>query len=497
MERLERTESIEVAYETDVCVVGGGPAGVGAAFAAARRGKRVLVVEQANCLGGVATSGLHGHICVYCEWGGGRRIVGGIAHEIAERVVHGGVGAYNGISLDFEVEGLKRVLEVMASEAGDVRLLYYTQFSDVVVEDGRITHVIVQSKSGRQAIRANVVVDCTGDADVAARAGVPFEMGRAKDGRCQPMTLMFQLGGVDTERALDFRWNEYAQKYSADDPWQMTKLWEEAQRNGDMEPFQKNIMGWWYTPTRPDQLGVNFTHITNRSTVDAEDLTYATIEGRRQAYHTVEVYRNYVPGMENCWLSHTAAVVGTRESRRIVGETVITEQDLIDRKEFTDSIGYGSFFIDVHCCDGPGMDDETWRPPHGFRYQIPYRALVPKKVDNLLVAGRCISCTHIALGSLRVMPQCILEGEAAGVAAELADSAGRSPRDLDVTTLQAALRDQGGILFEEDIPAAEGKPDNWRFANACTRSRTVYDSPPCETLNPYSSSHNNLQCSSG
>ena len=254
MERLERTESIEVAYETDVCVVGGGPAGVGAAFAAARRGKRVLVVEQANCLGGVATSGLHGHICVYCEWGGGRRIVGGIAHEIAERVVHGGVGAYNGISLDFEVEGLKRVLEVMASEAGDVRLLYYTQFSDVVVEDGRITHVIVQSKSGRQAIRANVVVDCTGDADVAARAGVPFEMGRAKDGRCQPMTLMFQLGGVDTERALDFRWNEYAQKYSADDPWQMTKLWEEAQRNGDMEPFQKNIMGWWYTPTRPDQL---------------------------------------------------------------------------------------------------------------------------------------------------------------------------------------------------------------------------------------------------
>lgn len=452
MDRLTRTESIDVAYTADVCVVGGGPAGVGAALSAARRGLRVLVVEQANCLGGVATSGLHGHICLYSAWGGnGERVVGGVAHDIAERVVDAGFGVYDQAQLDFEVEGMKRVLEQMAAAAGDIRLLYYTQFSDVVVEDSRVTHVIVQSKSGRQAIRAGIVIDCTGDADVAARADVPFEMGRDSDGLCQPMTLMFQIGGVDAERVNQFRWHEYAEKYPGESTWQLQKLWEEAQWNGDMEPFQKNVMGWWHTPTRPDQMGINFTHITGRSTVKVEDLTYATVEGRRQAYHTVDVYRKYVPGMQNCWMSHTAAIIGTRESRRIEGEYRITEQDLLQQREFADSIGYGSFFIDIHCCDGPGMDKETRRPDPGFKYQIPYRALVPKTVDNLLVAGRCISCTHTALGSLRVMPQCTLEGEAAGVAAELALASDAAVRDVDVERLQHILRRQGAILSKGDI----------------------------------------------
>lgn len=453
MKNIARNEVVEVAYETDVCVVGGGPAGVGAAFAAARRGLKVIVVEQANCLGGIATSGLHGHIGIFSSWiGAGERIVGGIAHEIAQRVVREGFGVYDEAMLDFEVEGLKFVLEKMAAETGNIRLLYYTQFSDVVVADrGRITHVVVQSKSGRQAIRAEMVIDCTGDADVAARAGVPHEMGREEDGLCQPMTLMFQIGGIDNERVRKFRYEEYPEKYPGENCFQLKKIWEEAQKNGDMAPFQENVMGWWYTPTRPDQLGVNFTHVTNRSTVNVEDLTYATIEGRRQAYHTVEVYRKYIPGMENCWLSHTAAIVGTRESRRIEGEYKITEQDLMEQKEFIDTIGYGSFFIDVHCCDGPGMDAETWRPPKGFKYQIPYRALVPKGVGNLLVAGRCISCTHTALGSLRVMPQCILEGEACGAAAGLALETDTIPRAVDVPKLQRSLRGQEAILFDSDI----------------------------------------------
>lgn len=453
MSTITRNESIEVACKADVCVVGGGPAGVGAAFAAARRGLSVIMVEQANCLGGIATSGLHGHISIFSSWiGTGERIVGGIAHEIGQRVAQGGFGKYDETNLDFEVEGLKFVLDRMAAEAGDVQLLYYAQFSDVVVDDrDRITHVIIQSKSGRQAIRTGMVIDCTGDADVAARADVPFEIGREKDGLCQPMTLMFQLGGVDNERVRKFRYEEYPQKYPGENCFQLKKVWEDAQKNGDMEPFQQSVMGWWYTPTRPDQLGINFTHIAKRSTIDVEDLTYATIEGRRQAYHTVEVYRKYIPGMENCWLSHAAAIVGTRESRRIEGEYKITEQDLMEQKEFDDSIGYGSFFIDVHCCDGPGMDAETWRPPEGFKYQIPYRALVPKKIDNLLVAGRCISCTHKALGSLRVMPQCILEGEACGVAAGLALEADTTPRDINVRKLQEALRGQGAIVFEADV----------------------------------------------
>ena len=455
METITRQETIDVAYSADVCVVGGGPAGTCAALAAARNGHRVIVIEQANCLGGIATSGLHGHISRYSSWGrNDERVVGGIAHEIAERVVKEDFGVYDGSQCDFEVEGMKFILEKMVQETGNVKLLYYTQFSDVVRDGGRITHAIIQSKSGREAVSADMFIDCTGDADVAARAGVPFQMGRPKDERCQPMTLMFQIGGVDYPRLQQFRQEEYPEQYPGENSWHLTKLWEKAQANGDMEPFQKNVMGWWHTPTRPHQLGINFTHITDRSTVDVEDLTYATIEGRWQAYHTVNVYRKYVPGMEDCWMSHTAAIIGTRESRRIEGEYQITEQDLMEEREFGDSIGYGSFFIDVHCCDGPGMDEETWWPPTGFKYQIPYRALLPKNLDNLLVAGRCISSTHLALGSLRVMPQCMLEGEAAGVAAGMAVNTESAPRDIDVGRLQEVLREQDGIVSEDDIKSS-------------------------------------------
>lgn len=452
MNVIEFRDRIEVISEPDVLVVGGGPAGVGAALAAARLGMAVVVVEQTNALGGIATSGLHGHICLYSSWANkGERVVGGVADELARGTVARGFGAYDEASFDFEVEGLKLVLEEVTAAAG-ITPYYYTQFSDVVMDNGRIQAVIVQCKNGRVAFAPRVVIDCTGDADVAVRAGVRFEKGRPQDGAMQPMTLMFQLGGVDYNRVREFREHGYRERYGADDAYNMRALWAEAQANGDMEPFQDRIMGWWWTPTRPDQLGINFTHIVGADPTRVEDLTRATIEGRRQAYHTAEVYRRYVPGMEHAWVSHCAALVGTRESRRIDGLYRITEEDLMAEREFPDSIGYGSFFIDIHNCTGPGMDGETWRPHKGFKYQIPYRALVPKGVGNLLVAGRCISSTHKALGSLRVMPQCILEGEAAGTAAALALRQGSTPADVDGAALQAQLRSQGAIVSAADIP---------------------------------------------
>ncbi|MBN1863455.1 MAG: FAD-dependent oxidoreductase [Victivallales bacterium] len=450
MRAIELKESIPVVRETDVLVVGGGPAGVAAALSAARQGLDVTVVEQTNCLGGIATSGLHGHICQYCSWGGEFRVVGGICDEFARSVSARGYGAYDERSFDFEVEALKLVLEEMFLKE-KINILYYTQFSDVVVEDGNIRAVVIQSKNGREAVAAKIVIDATGDADVAARAGAPFEKGRADDGATQPMTLMFQIGGVDFQKVHHFREKEYPVKYGDSNKYKLHKLWKEAQDNGDMEPFQDGIMGWWHTPTRPDQLGINFTHIFGKDCTRMEDLTFATIEGRRQAFHTVDVYRKYVPGMEGCWMSHCAAMIGTRESRRIVGEYVITEQDLMAQRDFDDSIGYGSFFIDVHNCTGPGMDSETWNPPKGFKYQIPYRALLPKNVSNLLVAGRCISCTHVALGSLRVMPQCMIEGEAAGAAAAMAVESKSSPRNISIGKLQDTLRKSGAIVLQKDI----------------------------------------------
>lgn len=432
--------ALSVVDEVDVLVVGGGPAGVGAAFAAARAGASVLIIEQFNCLGGVAGAGGHGHISIYCAWATSTRIVGGIADEIAQRLVDDGYGFRNPHGVWFEVEGLKFLLDRMLRACG-ARVRYYTQFCETLVEDGVAVGVVIQSKSGREVVRAKRIVDCTGDGDVAASAGAPFELGRPGDRKCQPMTLMFTIGGVDWPRVETER-----------PDYQMTSVWEKAQRNGDMEPFQKTVMGFWWTPTRPDQLGINFTHITDVDATNVNDLTFATMEGRRQAYQSVAVFRKYVPGMENCYMVSTPNTVGIRESRRILGDLVLTEDDLLAERTWEDSIGYGSFFIDIHHIDGPGMDKTTYRPQPGFKYQIPYRILVPRNVENLLTAGRCVSVTHRALGSLRVMVQCILMGEAAGQAAWQSIQEAVTPGKIDIPRLQSTLRATGGILTENDIP---------------------------------------------
>jgi hypothetical protein len=234
----------------------------------------------------------------------------------------------------------------------------------------------------------------------------------------------------------------------------MKDAWEKAQRDGIMEPFQTTIMGWWWTPSRPDWVGVNFTHVIHVDSTNVADLTRATIEGRRQVFHTIEVYRKVVPGMEKCYLVSTPNTIGIRESRRILGDYVLNEDDVKNEATFPDAIGYGSFFVDIHAIDGPGMDHTVWRPPKGFRYQIPYRILLPRGVENLLTAGRCVSCTHLALGSLRVMVPCIAMGEAAGTAAALSLRDGVSPRALAVPKLQAQLRAQRAILDEADIRRA-------------------------------------------
>lgn len=426
--------------DVDVLILGGGPAGVAAGFSAARMGAKTLIVEQFNCLGGVATAGGHGHICLYSAWSSQTRVVGGVPFEMARRTADAGYGVCNNSSADFEIEGMKRVLEQMAEECG-CGLLYHSFFCNSVVDKGTVTGAVVQNKGGRQVIRAKRIVDCTGDGDGAASAGCKFEMGDA-EGRCQPVTLMFTIGGVDWKRVCDFK----VGKGGA-----LPEVWKAAQDNGDMRPFQSCIMGWWWTPTRPDQVGVNFTHVNFIDSTRAEDLTKATIEARKQAYETIAVYRKYVPGMETCYMVSTPNTIGIRESRRIQGEYTLTRDDVVAGRRFDDSIGYGSFYIDIHSVGGPGMDQKTWHPEKGFRYQIPYRILVPSGMDNLLVAGRCVSCDHEALGSLRVMPQCGVMGQAAGVASVLSLRAGVPPRAVDINALQDELRRQDCILTEQDI----------------------------------------------
>lgn len=438
----EPNREIPVVDEVDVLVVGGGPAGVGAALAAARLGAKTLIVEQFNCLGGVATSGGHNHFSLFTSWDRfDERIVGGVADEMRQRLLKDGYATYRGGCLDFDLEGLKLTLDRMAAES-KVDVLYYTFYCDTLREGDSVTGGIVQNKSGRQAILAHRVVDCTGDGDAAFHAGAAFEQGRPQDGRCQPGTLMFTIAGVDWPRVAAWRTSYW-----------MEDAWLKAQADGIMEPFQSVIMGFWHTDALPDQVGVNMTHLVDVDTTNARHLTQGTIEGRRQAHHLVEVFRKVVPGMEKCYLISTAPALGLRESRRIKGLVTLTAEDVMKQREWPDAVCYGSFYIDIHNPAGPGMGSQTWYPPKGFRYQIPYGVTVPARVDNLLVAGRCISADHVALGSTRVMATCMALGEAAGTAALLSLHEEVPPRETDTQRLRDQLRSQGAVVDEAGIRA--------------------------------------------
>ncbi len=332
-----RSRKIPESNEVDVLVVGGGPAGIGAALSAARLGARVMIVEQFNCLGGVATSGGHNHFSQFNAWGDPSiQVVGGIAEELRQMLLDRGFATYDGSCLDFHVEGMKLVLDEMVSAAG-IEVLFYTFYADTLVDGTTVKGGVIQNKSGRQAVLAKRVIDCTGDGDAAFHAGATFSQGRPLDGRCQPTTLMFTIGGVDWSKVEGWR---------SDYP--MAEVWAKAQHDGIMEPFQSVIMGFWHTDVLPDQVGINMTHMVDVDSTRAADLTRATIEGRRQAHHLVEVFRRVVPGMEECYLISTAPSLGLRESRRIHGAVTITAEDLVNQRGWEDSIGYGSFYIDIH-----------------------------------------------------------------------------------------------------------------------------------------------------
>lgn len=430
---------IEVYGDYDVIIAGGGPAGICAGLSAARSGLNTLLIEQHGCLGGTATVGLHQKIAVYMGSGGINEIVGGIPREIAARAEqdHEAVwsphGGNNGLFV--EIEGYKYLLDTMAQESG-LNLLFFTQFSDALIEDNRIAGIIFTNKSGRIAARSRVVIDCTGDADVAFRAGCRMMHGREEDGKMQPITLMYRVGGVDCSRAGDY-WAQDAK---------LEAFCRRAVEEGYMRPWQTQLMGFWFNRNRPDQVNVNFTHMLLDAT-SAHDLTTAMVEGRKQVHEAVRAMQALVPGFENSYLIDTAPYSGIRETRRIYGEYVLTVDDIKNQAIFPDTIGLGGAFVDIHNTEGPGMDKKSGftLPPGGY-YSIPYRTLIPEKLDNLLVAGRCHSATHEAAGSTRWMTQCMVMGQAAGTAATLAISTNTTLRKVNITQLQTRLQADKAIL---------------------------------------------------
>lgn len=410
--------------DSDVIVAGGGPGGLAAAVASARNGANTLLVERYGFLGGMATAGLVNPYMTY--WAGEEQIIHGIHQEIIDRLTE--LGAYGkGSRTAFDPEAYKYVADRMCLEAG-VRLLYHSFVTDVKKNDNYIEALEIAGKSGKRWARAKVFVDATGDADVAFMAGARCEQGREEDGLTQPCTLNFRVCNVDMQRIPDRA--------------ERDRLYSAAKAEGRLDCPRENVL--MFFTTRDGEIHFNQTRINRIDGTSSEDLTAAEIEGRRQAWQFLEFLRRDVPGFEKAEMLVSGPQIGIRESRRVIGDYVLTGDDVLSGRKFPDVIARGSYSIDIHSPTGSGTLIRHLKP--GESYDIPYRCLVPKGVENLLTAGRPISATHEAHSSLRIMPICLAIGQAAGTAAALSIREGVSPRTLDVSLLQATLRAQGANL---------------------------------------------------
>jgi glycine/D-amino acid oxidase-like deaminating enzyme len=436
----EAARETPVIADTDVLVVGGGPAGVCAAIAAARSGARVILTERYPHLGGLASGG---QVIVLDDMADlHEKTVGGLSDEIVERLDALGGAVYPpredqfvsseaawrrwgrwGLqdnyartkpktityAVAFDPEALKYISLQMVASAG-VQLRLHSLFVASIVEDGVIRGGIFETKSGRQAIQANVVVDASGDGDVFASAGADFELGT------YIMTVVHRFANVDVERAIAWE-HAHAEEYAR------------------LDKEIKAIYGgswehWWLRTTIEGVVWCNCPHIPNLNALSVEDQTYVEYEARKRIFAALEFARKNLPGFERAKLVDTAPQLGVRQTRLLRGEYVLTKQDVLGRRWFEDRIG------------------------RGRDYYYPYRTLLPVGVDGLLVAGRCFSATSEAQKMSREIPPMFVVGQAAGVAAALSVRQGITPRQIDVTELQHALRAQGALLGPDVAPAA-------------------------------------------
>lgn len=464
----------------DVIVVGGGPSGFIAATAAARQGANTLLIERYGFLGGMPTTACIGPISPFHFKD--EQVIGGIPQQFIDRMVELGGSTGHAKTTDPKGHGsyvcfydrqiYKWAALQMVKEAG-ADILFHSFLSDVQVENGRVVSITTTSKSGRTNYQAQVFIDATGDGDLAALAGAEYSVGRS-DGVVQPATLMFEMAQVDTAAV---------KKYMDDNPddfWRRSEIVpmrtfssdleqkhycgqgfiravREATDSGDLKLGRDSVLFW--TGVRPGVLHFNSTRVSAVNAISADDLTRAEIEGREQLMSLADFLRRKVPGFKRAYVSDSGVQIGIRESRHIVGDHLLSQQEVVTGAKHADVIARGYFPIDIHNPNGrqgASKDGGVWNDIDDS-YDIPYRCLLPKGLNGLIVAGRAISASHEAHASFRTQGGVMAIGQAAGTAAALAAKKLVSPRDVDINTLKSALVADGAILARDTHRVAQDK----------------------------------------
>lgn len=435
----EAARRTPVLGEFDVVVLGGGPAGIAAATAAARSGGSTLLIERYGFLGGMGTAagvtnfcGLHANV-----HGEIRQVVHGVADDLLARMTElGGLNEphviFNGkiAAQAYDNAAFKIAADDVVTASG-ARILFHALAVGVAMGPANeIQALLIETKSGRHAVKARMFIDCSGDADLAAHAGAPFE----KAAQLLYPTAMFRVNDVDAQRA--------GEAWSA-----IPQLMAQAERKGRRFPRKSPIVR---PQKNPREWRVNVTQLANADGTavdgtDAEQLSRAELEGRRQVVDFFQFLRESVPGFGNSYILEIAPQVGIRETRRIVGDYQLTEDDVLGCASFDDTIGVNGWPVEAHVKGDVVFRFQDIPASRGFNH-LPYRMIVARQVDNLFVAGRCASMTHMGQSAARVSGGCFVMGQAAGTAAALAIAAGRRPRDVDVGQLQGKLEADGAYL---------------------------------------------------
>ncbi|TMC97503.1 MAG: FAD-dependent oxidoreductase [Chloroflexi bacterium] len=417
----------------DVMVVGAGSAGSSAAISAARRGARTLLIDRLPFLGGTSTAVLDTFYAFYTPAERPRRVVGGIGWEVTERLSAAGVaferpntyGAGTGVTYD--PEALKVVWERLVEDAG-IEVLLHTWATGVQMRDGRIRAVRLWNKGGETVVEAGVVVDASGDADLCAMAGVPYDDARSTP-NLQSLSTIFRVANVEMDRAA---------KLPKPELWALMR--KAAESGGYRLP---RLEGSWHRTPYAGVVTVHMTRIPNVDATDPRQLTRAEIEGRRQVQEYHRFLRDQVPGFERSVVVATSPAIGVRESRRVVGDYRLTRDDVLEARRFDDEVALCGAPIEDHLA-GTGT---TWTyVPQAGVYGIPFRCLLPSGIEGMLVAGRCFSATHDAHASARSMATCMAMGQAAGTAAALAVASGGTPRSIEAAVLRTRLAEDGALL---------------------------------------------------